>query len=398
MRPASPAPVVDSDLVSEQTALVVGGTGPTGPHVVRGLLERGYRVTILHTGRHEVDEITDLVEHIHTDPFDVDQFTAAIGSATYDLSVVMYGRLREIARAMAGRVSKFVSIGGFPVYSGWGDADALWPAGMRVPTREHDRLVSDEPPEFRVNNKVRQIANTELVVFREHPTASHLRYPWIYGPGQISPREWKIVRRVLDGRTRIVLPDGGVTLQGCADARNAAAMVLATVDAGARSSGQAYNVSDEWTPTLLQWVEIIAAALDHSFEIVSIPWEYAAVSHHFTQRSTPHHRVINCDKAIYQLGYRDVVDPVQGLTDTARWLARDENHPEPGGAMERSIVDRFDYEAEDRLMDAWQAAIAADDIAVAAAAADPGFFDRYAAEFDDRPGARKGWVSVRRSD
>ena len=91
MRPASPAPVVDSEGVSERTALVVGGTGPTGPHVVKGLLERGYRVTILHTGRHEVDEITDLVEHIHTDPFDAGQFAAAIGSATYDLSVVMYG-------------------------------------------------------------------------------------------------------------------------------------------------------------------------------------------------------------------------------------------------------------------------------------------------------------------
>ena len=394
---ASPARHLDCFGVSERTALVVGGTGPTGPHVVKGLLERGYRVTILHTGRHEVDEITDLVEHIHTDPFDAAQFAEAIGSATYDLSVVMYGRLREIARVLAGRVSKFVSIGGFPVYSGWGDADALWPAGMRVPTRELDRLVSDEPPDFRVNNKVRQIANTELVVFGEHPTASHLRYPWIYGPGQISPREWKIVRRVLDGRTRIVLPDGGVTLQAMADARNAAAMVLAAVDAGARSSGQAYNVSDEWTPTLLQWVEIIAAALDHSFEIVSIPWEFAAVSHHLTQRSTPHHRVINCDKAIHQIGYRDVVNPVEGLTDTARWLARPENHPEPGSAMERSLVDRFDYEAEDRLIDVWQAAIARDDIAAAAAAADPGFFDRYAAEFDDRPGAGKGWTSVSRN-
>ena len=205
------------------------------------------------------------------------------------------------------------------------------------------------------------------------------------------------MRRVLDGRTRMVLPDGGVTLQASADARNAAAMVLAAVDAGARSSGQAYNVSDEWTPTLLQWVEIIAAALGHSFEIVSIPWEHAAVSHHLTQRSTPHHRLINCDKAIHQLGYRDVVDPVQGLTDTARWLAREENHPAPGGVMERSIVDRFDYEAEDRLIDAWQAATSGAALAEAAAAADPGFFDRYAAEFDDRPGAGTGWTSVSRS-
>ncbi len=30
--------------------LVIGGTGPTGPHVVNGLIERGFTVTILHTG------------------------------------------------------------------------------------------------------------------------------------------------------------------------------------------------------------------------------------------------------------------------------------------------------------------------------------------------------------
>src|SRR4051794_7774522 len=38
-------------------ALVVGGTGPTGPYVVNGLVERGYEVAILHSGRHEVDSI-----------------------------------------------------------------------------------------------------------------------------------------------------------------------------------------------------------------------------------------------------------------------------------------------------------------------------------------------------
>ena len=52
------------------TALVVGGTGPTGPHVVGGLLDRGFVVTVLHTGRHERDEIPAVVEHVHTDPFD----------------------------------------------------------------------------------------------------------------------------------------------------------------------------------------------------------------------------------------------------------------------------------------------------------------------------------------
>ena len=46
------------------SALVIGGTGPTGPGVVSGLLERGFEVTI---GQHEVELPTE-VPHIYTDP------------------------------------------------------------------------------------------------------------------------------------------------------------------------------------------------------------------------------------------------------------------------------------------------------------------------------------------
>ena len=47
-------------------ALVIGGTGPTGPFVVDGLLKRGYDVTILHRGTHETDILPD-AEHLHGD-------------------------------------------------------------------------------------------------------------------------------------------------------------------------------------------------------------------------------------------------------------------------------------------------------------------------------------------
>ena len=56
-------------MATGQRALVIGGTGPTGPFVVNGLVERGYEVTILHTGAHEVDTIPSSVEHIHTNPY-----------------------------------------------------------------------------------------------------------------------------------------------------------------------------------------------------------------------------------------------------------------------------------------------------------------------------------------
>ena len=69
------------------TALVVGGTGPTGHFIVNGLIARGFDVAILHTGRHEVDEIPDAVEHIHANPFDLDDLNGAIAGRTWDLVV-----------------------------------------------------------------------------------------------------------------------------------------------------------------------------------------------------------------------------------------------------------------------------------------------------------------------
>ncbi|HJM22525.1 MAG TPA: hypothetical protein QF409_11125 [Acidimicrobiales bacterium] len=372
-----------------KTALVVGGTGPTGPHIVNGLLQREFTVAILHTGAHESERIPEVVEHIHTDPFDAEKTADALNGRTFDLAIVMYGRLRELAELLHGKVEKFVSVGGVPAYTGWGDADALWPPGMRVPTRETSRLVVNEGPDFAVNRKVANIGRSEMAVFDHHPTASHLRYPWIYGPGQVGPREWKIVRRILDGRNRLVLPDGGASLQAAAFGQNAAAAVLAVVDGGSKASGEVYNVCDEWTPTLLQWVEIISDALDHKFEIINIPWEFATVSHHLTLRGTPHHRVTSSDKALFELGYRDVVDPMEALAMTARHLA--ENPVERGSGTELSLGDRFDYAGEDRLIDAWLAAT--DHITAVSAEVDPGFIDRYAASFDDSK--RDGWTTIR---
>ena len=105
--------------------LVIGGTGPTGPHIVNGLVDRGHEVVILHTGNHEVDTIPGHLEHIHTDPFDEGAFTSAIEGRTFDVVFAMYGRLRTIAKVLVGRTPRLISIGGFPVYRGWGEPEQL---------------------------------------------------------------------------------------------------------------------------------------------------------------------------------------------------------------------------------------------------------------------------------
>ena len=126
-----------------ETALVIGGTGPTGPLIVNGLTRRGYKVTILHTGRHETDLISDEVEHIHTNPFDRNASAEAIGTRTFDLGVVMYGRLRDLVELLAGKIGHLVTIGGVGVYHGFANPDDLFPEGLPVPNPSSAELVGD---------------------------------------------------------------------------------------------------------------------------------------------------------------------------------------------------------------------------------------------------------------
>ncbi len=356
-------------------ALVVGGTGPTGPYVVQGLLDRGYRVTILHTGKHERAEIPPEVEHIHTDPFDVDATATAVSDRTFDVAAVLYGRLRDLAVLLAGRVGKLVSVGGVPALRGYGDPFALTPPGMRIPTSEDSPTIETDDAS---NKKTNKIVETERAVFASHPDATHFRYPLVYGPHQLLPREWMVVRRIVDSRPHMILPDGGLYLRSATYAVNAAHALLLAVDKPVESAGRTYHVSDEWTPTLRQVVEIVSGALDHAIEVVCMPYELARPAYPFMMLAQPFHRYTPSTKLSTELGYRDVVACDEALARTARWLV--EHPPERGGSIERNLQDPFDYEAEDALIAAWRGALGP--LRVAAEAADPMFVDRYSSEYE----------------
>ena len=125
-------------------ALVVGGTGPTGPAIVNGLLARGCAVTIFHRGTHETT-FQSPVEHIHGDPHFAESIDEALGKRTFDIVIATYGRLRLIASHMAGRCDRFIGIGGVAVYPGHHEPGAVWPHGLRPSMRESD--LGDARPE-----------------------------------------------------------------------------------------------------------------------------------------------------------------------------------------------------------------------------------------------------------
>src|SRR5262245_48362962 len=295
--------------------LVVGGTGPTGSFIVNGLRERGREVTIFHRGTHEISEIPSDVRHIHGDPHFAETIADALAGETFDEVIATYGRIRLIAEAFAGKVGRFISVGGNAVYRGLA-SPRLLPLGITAPIREDFPLADDEVEErFGM-----LIARTEQVVFANHPTATVFRYPYVYGPYQLVPREWTIVRRVLDGRRRILVPDGGTTLFTHGWAGNLAHAVLLAVDQPETSAGKAYNCGDLDQLTIAQIVDVVAGALGASLEPVSVPWEAAGPARVLTLREHGH-RLTDLALIRHDLGYTDVLPAVEALARTARWYA-----------------------------------------------------------------------------
>ena len=329
-------------------ALVVGGTGPTGPFIVNGLIARGYDVTIFHRGTHEIPEIPPEVEHIHGDPHFRETIDAALAGRTFDLAVVTYGRIRFVAEALVGKVGRFVGVGGVASYRGYMNPHAVFPTGLKLGVSE-DAPVVEREEELRF---AWLIAQTERAVMERHPTAAYFRYPYVYGPYQLVPREWSVIRRILDKRPHVIVADGGLTLFTHGYAENLAHAVLLAVDRPEASAGQLYNCGDESQLTLHQVIEVIGRAMQHDWEIVSMPDALARPARPYTMQETSHHRVVDLGKIKRQLGYTDVCPVEQALEKTVAWYL--EHRPEPGGEIETRLQDPFDYAAEDRLIAAYK--------------------------------------------
>jgi nucleoside-diphosphate-sugar epimerase len=221
------------------------------------------------------------------------------------------------------------------------------PTGLVVPTREDGARVTDE-------SEVRfaaLISRTEDALMA-HDAAGHFRatlfrYPQVYGPYQVSPREWCVMRRALDRRAVLIVPEGGLMLVTRGWAGNLAHAVLLAVDRPDAAAGQIYNCGDERQLTVRQWAETIAAAMRHRFESVSAPDAISHGARWLAGFDTAEHRLLDIGKSQRELGYTDVLPVEQALARTVEWYLA---HPlQRGGALEQRL-DPFDYAAEDRVV------------------------------------------------
>ncbi len=268
-------------------ALVIGGTGPTGPFVVEGLHERGFDVTILHGGQHEYEFAVPGVRHIHEDPHFAETLERGVGAQTFELVVAQYGRLRVISEVLAGRTERLVAVGGA--------------TGIFAP---------DEDPRWGAHGKPALFADTSTVYVREpgDDGANKIGFRMVEAMNSAlrAPRRRPLPRRPTSAIRRQLRPaHARVPTTGFGDPAGASSTGGATfVIAGAAGSprrstaacsprtrrrrccwsidepeasrrASAYSVADENAFTMGQRIEFIASHMGHEFEFVDMPYELA---------------------------------------------------------------------------------------------------------------------------
>ncbi len=327
------------------SVLVVGGTGPTGPAIVNRFLRLGAKVTIYHTGAHEADFEGD-VEHLHGDAREAADIHEKLGTRDWEVAVLTSGRLRALAAELAGKARRVVGITGQPVYQG---TMRPTPEGrLPLPISETAERQND------ATNYTGKVAEGEDQLFEQHRQGDFeavvVRYPGVYGPRGPLSHEWAVVKRILDKRQAMILPHDGLTYfqRGYAENLGQLVFLAATVPAAA---GEAFNAGDERVLSGRAVAEAIADELGHPLRFVGVAAQFCRGFYPLAQKSS---LILDMSKARTLLGYADVVDVEAATRLTARWLA--EHHPPD---MSPAFAGSFDYDAEERIIEAWEAATAA---------------------------------------
>lgn len=333
-------------------ALVVGGSGATGIPIIEGLAHRQYDVTILHRGVHEPPEI-QMFKHIHADPHFSSSVSEAIGNLKFDLVVLTYGRLEQLAPLFAHRCERLIAIGGIPIYAGLIEPGSVHPPGMKIMARESSLLAIETPLENpRAAAFVRKMTTAEQAVMKLHGdgaySATIIRYPHIYGPRQLSLIDWSIIKRVQDGRPFILLPNSGLGIMSRCAAENAAACILLSLDQES-SEGEVFNCADEDQYTLGNWIQMILDELGSSASLIPLLPRQNWVAEHLLGHlgGVSAHALVDASKSRMLLGYRDKITAKTALQRLIHWRLRNP----PDKMSVQNWPDEFDYSLEDRVRD-----------------------------------------------
>ncbi len=252
--------------------LVIGGTRNLGPDLVRALVARGDRVTVLHRGLTHA-ALPDGVTSLHADRTDPAALRAALGTRSFDhvVDTTLYAGAdaRAVVALLAGRAGRYVFWSTGQVY--------LVRTGIAPPFTEsmYDGPLMPEPAKSNVvdhENWLYGIGKRDAEdALRTAPVpCTSLRFPMITSRRDHYERLAAYVRRIEDGGP-IMVPDDQPSLRlRHVSGDDVVAATLRALDPSV-PAGLHVNVTQDETMTLDGMLAIIGDAMEATPRVHAVP-------------------------------------------------------------------------------------------------------------------------------
>jgi nucleoside-diphosphate-sugar epimerase len=332
-------------------AVLIGGTGQIGRAAAHALAADGWEVVAVSRSGGLPEGLAELgIEPVSADRTDDAQLRAAIGTgADVVVDTVAYTTEHaEQLNTLAGLVGSLVAISSAAVYVD--DADRTFSGAetqdafpcFPVPIPETQRTVEPGDDDY-----ARGKVALEQTLLAGPLPSTLLRAGAIYGPGAKLPRELFFVKRIVDGRDRVVLVSNGASRFHTVSAENIAELIRL---AAAAPGNRIFNAGDPDPPTTTEICQAVSAALGHELEAVPVPETEFELPRLGNPWAVPESAPVVLDMAAAErdLDYQPVKTYPEAVGATCAWVA---------GELERGrdwsdtyLGGSFDYDAEDELL------------------------------------------------
>jgi nucleoside-diphosphate-sugar epimerase len=258
-------------------SLIIGGTRNLGPSIVHALLQRGDEVTVFNRGQTH-DDLPQEIERLRGDRTDPKQFRAGLASREFDLVIdtTLYtGSEAEAAvELFGGKVGRYIFLSTGQVY--------LLRTRVERPFKEKDYSgpVMAEPSKTNASDYENWLyghdkREAEDVFDRawseqKFPFTS-LRLPMVNSERDHFDRMYGYFLRIQDGGPVLIPDEAGLPVRHVYGDDVVQAIVRLT--RSELGKGCAYNIAQDETLSLAQFLELLASAMHRPLKIARIPRE-----------------------------------------------------------------------------------------------------------------------------
>jgi len=165
-----------------------------------------------------------------------------------------------------------------------------------------------------------------------------LRLPMVYGPGDPLHRFFPVIKRIHDGRERILFGEKHAKWRAAKGFVENVAHAIALAATSERAVGRIYNVAEEDSLTELEWGQLIAKQMSWCGDFVILPEERIPI-HLVVSGNYAQHWVASSERIRHELGYQEKITRTEALRTTIQWELE---HPPA-----ESPQSLFNYAAED---------------------------------------------------